>query len=273
MNHNHLTVVSVYGHNDGSSSIPSLLKSTAGLPGSRGLLLSITKPTSLPEHIVWRQIPVLSYQQYSLFMIYCLASFIETDFALCVQADGWVLNQHAWTDDFLGYDYIGAPNGVGLVPPISRDAPGFRFNGMIFPDSWQWLKEDNPIGVLNGGFSLRSKKFLNAPRDLGLPYAFDDNSIRQNEDLQLCLFMRSQLVAFGIKFPPVEIAKVFSFEHFLQDLHYSFELDNYFGIHLSDLSLTGPMQIKFSKDGLNPIGASHLCYLIPSLEKIGYKLF
>ena len=35
-----------------------------------------------------------------------LASYIETDFVLIVQYDGFVLHAQAWDDDFLNYDYI-----------------------------------------------------------------------------------------------------------------------------------------------------------------------
>ena len=268
MKHDYLTVVSVYGHNDGSSSIPSLLKSTAALPGSRGLLLSINKPISLPEHIAWKKIPALTYQQYSLFMIYCLASFIETDFTLCVQSDSWVLNENAWIDDFLEYDYIGAPTEIGLIEARHETDPGFRLGGMLLRAEGEWLKEDNPIGVFNGGFSLRSKKFLNAPREMGLPYVFDDNSIRQNEDLQLCLFMRSQLMAFGIKFPPINVAKNFAFEHYLPDLHSSFELEGYFGIHGSYMRLVGFNQIEFE----NKVSSYYRNLLAPHFKKMRYEL-
>ena len=272
MKHDYLTVVSVYGHNDGSSSIPSLLKSTAALPGSRGLLLSINKPISLPEHIAWKKIPALTYQQYSLFMIYCLASFIETDFTLCVQSDSWVLNENAWIDDFLEYDYIGAPTEIGLIEARHETDPGFRLGGMLLRAEGEWLKEDNPIGVFNGGFSLRSKKFLNAPREMGLPYVFDDNSIRQNEDLQLCLFMRSQLMAFGIKFPPINVAKNFAFEHYLPDLHSSFELEGYFGIHGSYMRLVGFNQIELIRDKFTPEVGYHWSHQALKLIKAGYQV-
>ena len=180
-------------------------------------------------------------------MIYCLASFIETDFTLCVQSDSWVLNENAWIDDFLEYDYIGAPTEVGLVKPSCESDPGFRLDGTLVRGDWQWLKEDNPIGVFNGGFSLRSKKFLNAPREMGLPYVFDDNSIRQNEDLQLCLFMRAPLIAFGIKFPPINVAKNFAIDQ-VWPHQIKIDHDNIFGIHGSYMKLIGPRKIQILKE-------------------------
>jgi hypothetical protein len=265
-----ITVVSVYGHNDGASSIPSLLRSVEALPGSKALLLSISSPPSLPESIFWKKIPKLNYQQYSLFMIYSLASFIQTDFALCVQADGWVLNQSVWTDNFLEYDYIGAPTAVGFVKPKSESEPGFRWEQSLVRGGWQWIKEVNSIGVLNGGFSLRSKKFLNAPRDIGIPYAFDDQPLRQNEDLQLCLFMRSQLELHGIKFPPLDVAKKFAFEHFSGSLHTSFDHAKFFGIHGSYMRLVGYNQILLFTNNVNSEIIDTYKNLILYLEKLGY---
>ena len=41
MVHDQLTIVSVYGHNNGASAIPSIVKSMKELPGSKGLLISL----------------------------------------------------------------------------------------------------------------------------------------------------------------------------------------------------------------------------------------
>jgi hypothetical protein len=270
MKYDFLTVVSVYGHNDGASSIPSILRSTEALPWSKALLLSISRPHSLPECIAWKKIPRLNYQQYSLFMIYCLASFIDTDFALCVQSDSWVLNQSAWTDDFLEYDYIGAPNEVGLIKPKSVSDPGFRFDGKLVQGNWQWVKEENPIGVLNGGFSLRSQKFLCAPREIGLPYHFDDNAIRQNEDLQLCLFMRPELEAYGVKFPAIGIAKKFAIEHFWQHEDY-IDFKNIFGVHCTN-NLRLIERTKVSYTGKLDLGPNGPGKLINALRTLGYEV-
>ena len=268
MKYDYVTIVSVYGHNDGSTSIPSILKSSESLPGSKALLLSISCPVSLPECIAWKKIPPLNFQQYSIFMMYCLASFIKTDFALCVQADSWVLNQSAWTDNFLEYDYIGAPNGVGLNTPKSEGDPGCRVFGMLLRGESEWVNEKNPIGVMNGGFSLRSKKFLNAPRDIGIPYTFNDHPILQNEDLQLCILMKPQLIDAGIKFASLDVAKIFSFETYITALHSSLNLDNVFGIHQGHMRLVGLSQILFEEQ-FNPF---YLPILLPYFKKLGYEV-
>ena len=113
--HDQLTIVSAYGHGDGAATIPSISKSMKELPGSRGLLLSPQKPANLPEHIEWKQIYWLDYRGYSTFMMHCLYSFIDTEFCLVVQDDGWVLDGNNWKEDYYNYDYIGGITHAGLV--------------------------------------------------------------------------------------------------------------------------------------------------------------
>ncbi len=50
-----------------------------------------------------------SGQAYSLFLLKELAARIRTDHVLIVQWDGFILDPFAWRDEFLDYDYIGAP--------------------------------------------------------------------------------------------------------------------------------------------------------------------
>jgi hypothetical protein len=115
---------------------------------------------------------------YNEFMMKRLDSFIETDFALIVQWDGFVLNAANWKPAFLDYDYIGAV--------------------------WPWQPPGLRVG--NGGFSLRSKKLLQALQDARV-------IAHHPEDLAICQTYRPLLEsAFGIRFAPPEIADQFSFE-------------------------------------------------------------
>ena len=119
-----------------------------------------------------------SKQAYSAFMIKELDKYFDTDFVLVTQHDGWVLDDTAWSDEFMQYDYIGA----------------------------SWLEREGP-NVGNGGFSLRSKKLQHvlATDDLIQPYHPEDNCI--------CKIYRPYLESkYGIKFAPEEVADKFSFE-------------------------------------------------------------
>jgi len=83
--------------------------------------------------IEWRAIsPLRSRADYSRFMLHEMADHVATDFALVVQWDGYVLDSAGWRDEFLEYDYIGAP----------------------------WPQFDDGRRVGNGGFSLRSSQLL-----------------------------------------------------------------------------------------------------------------
>ena len=55
-----------------------------------------------------RVAPIESREAYSRFVMKELHAYVETDFVLLVQWDGFVVSAQAWSDDFLGYDYIGA---------------------------------------------------------------------------------------------------------------------------------------------------------------------
>jgi hypothetical protein len=121
---------------------------------------------------------------YSYFCLMELPKYIETEFCLVVQHDGFIINPEMWTDEFLNYDYIGAP----------------------WPDSFV-----NRVG--NGGFSLRSKKFLNACLDI-----FKNEDILEHEDLLACVYKYYEFTNRGIKFAPVDLALKFSIEHIVPEL-------------------------------------------------------
>lgn len=134
-----------------------------------------------PEWELHRIKTLSDYEEYNKFMLKNLYFHTETDFLLSVQFDGFVVNPAAWTDEFLEYDYIGAP----------------------WPCSWK------EYAVGTGGFSLRSKKLMKALQDDRI--ALPQFSIA--EDLCFCRTYRSYLqVHYGIRFAPVEVAERFCYE-------------------------------------------------------------
>jgi hypothetical protein len=102
-----ITLVSVTGLPDATRAIYALTLRLRQMPGARAVLCSPQAPASLPPGIEHRKIAPLNYQEYSWFMMYALWRVVETEFALIVQDDGWVLDTANWTDDFLDYDYVG----------------------------------------------------------------------------------------------------------------------------------------------------------------------
>ena len=137
-------------------------------------IISNRRPTNLPAGVQHVQVDVPnSLDAYNRFVFGQLADHVETSHCLLIQPDGFVINPSAWDNDFLSYDFVGAPN--------TRDA------------------------VLNGGFSLRSRKLLNLCKELkDEPYGVEDEAI--------CVRFRSWLEAKGVQFAPADLALKFSVE-------------------------------------------------------------
>ncbi len=122
--------------------------------------------------------PLDSITAYSHFMVRRLAAFIDTRHVLVSQWDGFVVDPSAWSDEFLQWDYIGAP----------------------------WPHEPAPFNVGNGGFSLRSRRLLEAGADARIEQVHP-------EDRVLCVQYRALLEReHGLRFATAEVARRFSFE-------------------------------------------------------------
>ena len=124
---------------------------------------------------------ITSKEQYSSFIMKYLIDYVQTDFVLIIQYDGYVIHPELWKDYFLNFDYIGAP----------------------------WWYDDN-YNVGNGGFSLRSKRLLiSIDEILNTVYSGEIHP----EDHIICRILKDYLKNdYGVKFAPDEIAKLFSYE-------------------------------------------------------------
>lgn len=231
MVHDQLTIVAVYGHNDGSSAIPALLRSMRELPGSQALLISNARPVDLPLEIQWAHTKPLNYYQYSLFMMYALHTYIETEYCLTVQDDGWVLDGKNFREEFYNYDYIGSPTHAGL----HEDKLYLQF-------SWQNVQD--PIVVQNGGFSLRSRKFLEAPARHGIMHTMHKVEPFINEDVQLSCLLKEQMESVGVKYAPLWLAKNFGMEYKGPTFHDGFNYGYLLGHHAPNRKLISDTHIK-----------------------------
>jgi hypothetical protein len=138
------------------------------------------------------KIQKLDFIGYSRFVIEELHRFIDTPFCIVIQADGFILNAKQWKNEFLEYDYIGAPwpNEVILLPSEN-------------------VIQLNRNCVGNGGFSLRSKRLL----ELTSKIKYDELEFSsKSEDFIICYFLYEEMIRAGIKFPPPQIAASFSIE-------------------------------------------------------------
>lgn len=191
--------------------IKALQNSMKDLAYAEVLLISHKQPENLPQGIKFKSCRQLnSIDAYNWFMIFELGKYIETEFALVIQHDGYVLKPEMWTNDWLNYDYLGAP----------------------WPKNTFFDKTGSEVRVGNGGFSLRSKKLLNVFRKLDLSFDNDVTSF-PSEDAVICVYHRQALESYGIKFAPVEIASSFSRELICDD-----SAQVTFGFHLHPESFT-----------------------------------
>lgn len=118
-------------------------------------------------------------EDYNNLVVKFLPDVVDVDYLLIIQFDGFILNASEWSNIFLHYDYIGAPWPLNVFPEYS---------------------------VGNGGFSLRSRKLLQACRNL--PY---DGSIP--EDVFISRYSRASLeLEKAIRFASVGVASHFSSE-------------------------------------------------------------
>lgn len=145
-------------------------------------------------------IDIKDYNDYNYYVIYKLGEHVSTSHCLLVQPDGFVLFPDKWDDTWLDYDYIGAP--------------------------WAYVEDAyiDPFGnhhrVGNGGFSLRSKKFLEVPTKVEVPwetnnsdfYWMPEGVVNYHEDGNVCVHNRHIFIEQGCKYAPVEVAVKFSQE-------------------------------------------------------------
>lgn len=171
------------------------------------ILFFTFKDLRVPSKIKLNKIKKFDYVEYNHFIISDLNSHIKSDFCLIVQTDGFILNSEKWQDNFLNFDYIGAP--------------------------WeQKLQDDYPLGtrVGNGGFSLRSKKFLETTSNFIISYGImKEMGLNKNEDFFLCKTNYEELVSRGIKFADLKTAAEFSLESSIPE--YPKKFGETFGFH------------------------------------------
>jgi hypothetical protein len=134
----------------------------------------------------------MDYEHYNKFIVFELYKYVDTDYALIIQDDGFVVNPQMWNSEFLNYDYIGAPW------PLPHDNFSYR-------DIY-----GNIVRVGNGGFSLRSKKILSLATQLGLEWKSYFGNF--NEDGFFTCHNRHLYEQNGCVFAPLDVAKYFSHE-------------------------------------------------------------
>lgn len=161
-------------------------------------LLSHYTPYGMDKNIEFIRIDkIKSIDDWSYKIIYELNQYIDTEFALLVHADGFVVNPSSWKDEFLDYDYIGAPWPLPTDNYSYRDAHG------------------NIVRVGNS-VSMRSKRLLELPIKLNMPW--EPFHGYWNEDGFICAKNKHIYEQQGMKFAPLDVAKYFSHEAMIPEV-------------------------------------------------------
>ena len=164
------------------------------------LLTSIKIPQKYHQTLYENKIEVVyinkikNRNDYNKFIIYDLYKYVDSERVMIIQWGGFPINSKHWSEEFLNYDYIGAP---------------WFFESLIYKHK-----------VGNGGFSIRSKRLceftaknerfvrkISRSNNL-LEYGYNFNA----EDNLICIINKVLLETSGFCFAPFEIAKKFSAE-------------------------------------------------------------
>lgn len=155
-----------------------------------------------PDGIILEEpvIEVKNYNDYNYYWVYHVGKHIQTSHCLLIQSDGFVLFPEKWDDEWLNYDYIGAPWAV--VEDAYIDPFG------------------NHQRVGNGGFCLMSKKLLDVPTKVEVPWEVNNSDFywmppgvsNYHGDGNVCVHNKHIYVEYGCKFASVEVAVKFSQE-------------------------------------------------------------
>jgi len=159
--------------------------------------------TDLPANLRLIEVDsISSIEAYSQFLLKGMAAHLKTSHMLIVQWDGYVLDTGMWRDDFLKVDYIGAV--------------------------WPQYNDAHRVG--NGGFSLRSRKLLDA-------LTSDEIVATHPEDTCIARTYRPLLEQrWGIRFADEAMAHQFAIER-MQTLNSSFGFHGLSNLaHLLDAS-------------------------------------
>ena len=172
-------------------------------------LLSSMQPNKKYTDIEYVPIPVMNnIADYNRMIIENLHKYFQTSHCLLVQPDSFVVDSDLWKNEFLQFDYIGAPWSEKL-----------QINSNLILDM-----KKNCVG--NGGFSLRSRKLVETTSKINfdsLKFPF------KNEDIIICHYLYEQMLNNGISFATPEIAAKFSMEN--ENHLYGQDVSNVFGFH------------------------------------------
>jgi hypothetical protein len=158
--------------------------------------VSYHKPNYLPSYIDYiPDTPTGNIDNWNYKMVYELGGHVDTEFAMLIHSDGFIVNPDQWRSEFLEYDYIGAP--------WSSD------NHLLKDINGEQIRVGNSV-------SIRSKKLMDLPKKIGMEWrAFNGYT---NEDGWICINNRHIFKENGMKFADIDIAKYFAHEAMIPEI-------------------------------------------------------
>jgi hypothetical protein len=179
-------------------SIKALEYSCMGINFGVVKLISHEKPDNLPDFIVHEFCPKMAnVDEWNYAAIYELPKHIDTEFCMLIHDDGFVVNPDSWREEFLEYDYIGAPWSL----------PN---------DDFSYRDKSGEIIRVGNSVSLRSKKLLDLPIELNLEWKSFHGYY--NEDGYICVNYRHKYLENGCNFADINVAKYFSHETMIPEI-------------------------------------------------------
>lgn len=139
--------------------------------------------------LIWDE-KCTSIDEWNRRIIQDLWKYVDTSHAMLIHADGYIINPETWRENWLKYDYIGAPW------PLPKDDYSYR-------------SESGKIQRVGNSVSLRSLKLMH----LASTRPWKSYYGNTNEDGFICCHNREWLESKGCEFAPMDEAMFFSKEH------------------------------------------------------------
>lgn len=189
-----VTLLTIDGTGKNTNKVKNLFDiSSKDISYSDKIIITADKDFKNYEDVTVINIEPLTYKGYNRFCILELTKYVNSDYVLLVQNDGFPTNPNLWTDEFLNYDYIGAP--------------WYCKDGRT-PFPWTDGGTKNLVGC--GGFTIRSKRLLQLCSMYDSNFVDGQISGGMHEDIFVCVYGRPYLEQNGCRFPSVELADLFS---------------------------------------------------------------
>ena len=195
---NNVTMVAMTSVNI-RATIKAMQYSMRGIQFAEVVLITDKKPLFLPKTITYKHIDKIdNIDKFNYSMVYDLYNYIDTDYALIIHYDGFVVNPEMWSEDFLKYDYIGSPWPL----PNPEDHVTFRdINGNI-------CRVGNSV-------SIRSKRLMELPSKIKREWKPFHGWY--NEDGFICCNNKHIFEQYGMRYAPLEVAIRFGQEAMLPE--------------------------------------------------------